>query len=292
VAARSAADNSVNILSIQSWVAYGHVGNASAMFPLQRLGAEVWAVNTVQFSNHTGYGSWRGQVFGAELVRDLVTGIEERGALARCDAVLSGYMGEAGIGEAILDAVARARAANPSAMYCCDPVIGDVGRGVFVRPGIPEFLRDRSLPQADIATPNQFELEWLTGAPIGTLAAAKAAVAALQARGPRCVLVTSLHTAETPADAVDMLAAENGSFFRLRTPLLPISVNGAGDAIAALFLFHRLRWKDTRVALASAASSIHGLLSRTAAAGAREILTVAAQDEFVRPSRVFAAEPC
>jgi pyridoxine kinase len=262
------------------------------MFPLQRLGAEVWAVNTVQFSNHTGYGAWRGQVFGAELIRDCVTGIEERGALPRCDAVLSGYMGDAAIGEAILDAVARVKAANGSAMYCCDPVIGDVGRGIFVRPGIPEFMRDRALRAADIVTPNQFELEWLTGRETRTLDAAKAAVAALQARGPRCVLVTSLHVDDTPADAIDMLAAEGGQFWRVRTPLLPLSVNGAGDAIAALFLYHRLRWGEAKTAVSAAASSIHGLLARTAEAGSREILLVAAQAEFANPSRVFTAEAC
>ncbi|MFC0409308.1 pyridoxal kinase PdxY [Roseomonas elaeocarpi] len=282
----------MNILSIQSWVAYGHVGNASAVFPLQRLGAEVWAVNTVQFSNHTGYGTWRGQVFGAELIRDLVAGIAERGVLGSCDAVLSGYMGEAAIGEAILEAVATVRAANPKALYCCDPVIGDTGRGVFVRLGIPEFMRDRAVPLADIITPNQFELEQLSGRTVTTIADAKAAVVALQARGPGCVLVTSLRVEDTPADSIEMLAAEKGHFWRVRTPLLPISINGAGDAIAALFLFHRLRWGDARVAVSSAASSIHGLLSRTAEAGSREILTVAAQDEFIRPSQTFVAEPC
>lgn len=282
----------MNILSIQSWVAYGHVGNASAVFPLQRLGAEVWAVNTVQFSNHTGYGTWRGQVFGADLVRDLVQGIEDRGALPRCDAVLSGYMGDAAIGEAILDAVARVKAANPAALYCCDPVIGDVGRGVFVRPGIPEFMRDRAVPSADIITPNQFELEWLTGHPVTTLAEAKEAVTALQAKGPRCVLVTSLRVAETPEDQIEMLAAEGGGFHRVRTPMLPLSVNGAGDAIAALFLFHRLRSGEPGVALGAAASSIYGLLRRTSEAASREILTVAAQDEFVAPSRVFMPEAC
>lgn len=282
----------LNILSIQSWVSYGHVGNASAVFPLQRLGAEVWAVNTVQFSNHTGYGAWRGSVFGAELIHELVEGIAERGALARCDAVLSGYMGAAEIGEAILAAAARAKAANGAAMYCCDPVIGDVGRGVFVRPGIPDFMRDRAVPAADILTPNQFELEWLTGQQVTTLASAKAAIAALQAKGPRCLLVTSLRTEDTPADAIELLAGEGGEFWRLRTPLLPLSINGAGDAIAALFLFHRLRWGEARVALSAAASSIYGLLRRTADAGSREILTVAAQEEFVTPSRVFRAEPC
>lgn len=282
----------MNILSIQSWVAYGHVGNSSAVFPLQRLGAEVWAVNTVQFSNHTGYGAWRGQVFPESLIRDCVAGIAERGVLGRCDAVLSGYMGDAAIGEAILDAVARVKAANPAAVWCCDPVIGDVGRGVFVRPGIPEFFRDRALPAADIATPNQFELEWLAGGPVRGLAEAKAAVAALQARGPRCVLVTSLRLEDTPADAVDLLAAEAGGFWRLRTPLLPIAVNGAGDAIAALFLLHRLRSGAAAPALSAAASSTWGLLRRTAEAGSREILTVAAQEEFVAPGRVFAAEAC
>ncbi len=288
----SDAGRPLNILSIQSWVSYGHVGNASAVFPLQRLGAEVWAVNTVQFSNHTGYGAWRGSVFGAELIQELVEGIAERGALPRCDAVLSGYMGSAEIGEAILAAAGRAKAANTQAMYCCDPVIGDVGRGIFVRPGIPEFIRDRAAPAADILTPNQFELEWMTGRAVRTLEEAKAAVAALQAKGPRCVLVTSLRTEETPADAIELLAGEGGEFWRLRTPLLPVHVNGAGDAIAALFLFHRLRWGEARVALSAAASSIYGLLRRTAEAGSREILTVAAQEEFVTPSRVFRAEPC
>ncbi|OYW07774.1 MAG: pyridoxal kinase [Rhodospirillales bacterium 12-71-4] len=282
----------LNILSIQSWVAYGHVGNASAVFPLQRLGAEVWALNTVQFSNHTGYGAWRGQVFPASLIEELVQGIAERGALTRCDAVLSGYMGAAEIGAAILSAAAQVKAANPAAMFCCDPVIGDVGRGVFVRPGIPDFMRDRAVPAADILTPNQFELEWLTGATVASLDQAKAAVAALQAKGPRCVLVTSLRVEDTPASAMDMLVGEGGRFHRIRTPLLPISVNGAGDAIAALFLFHRLRWGEPSVALSAAASSIYGLLRRTAEAGSREILTVAAQEEFVTPSRVFRAEAC
>jgi pyridoxine kinase len=282
----------VNILSIQSWVAYGHVGNASAVFPLQRLGAEVWAIHTVQFSNHTGYGAWRGQVLPATLIGDCVEGIAERGVLPGCDAVLTGYVGDAATGEAILGAVARVKEANPAALWCCDPVIGDVGRGVFVRPGIPEFFRDRALALADIVTPNQFELEWLTGGPVATLAAAKAAVAALQARGPRCVLVTSLGTAETPPDSLDLLAAEGGEAWRLRTPLLPISVNGAGDAIAALFLFHRLRSGSARIALEQAAASIHGLLRRTAAAGSRELLTVAAQEEFVAPGQLFQAEPC
>jgi pyridoxine kinase len=280
----------MNILSIQSHVAYGHVGNASAVFPMQRLGHEVWAINTVQFSNHTGYGAWRGPVFPADAIRDVVTGVEERGVLPSCDGVLSGYMGDAQIGEAILNAFAQVKTSNPKALYCCDPVIGDVGRGIFVRPGIPEFMRDRAMPAADVATPNQFELEWMTGVEIGGLGAAKAAVAALRALGPRVVLLTSLKTPETPQDSIDMLAADGEGAWILRTPLLPVSVNGAGDAIAALFFVHLLETGSAAEALSKAASSVYGLLKRTSEAGSREILTVAAQEEFVSPSRVFSAE--
>jgi pyridoxine kinase len=285
----------MNILSMQSWVAYGHVGNAAAAFPLQRLGVEVWAVNTVQFSNHTGYGAWTGQVFTGEQIASIIDGIAARGVLPGCAAVLSGYMGDHGIGTAILDAVARVRAANPAAVYCCDPVIGDDGRGVFVRPGIPEFMRDRALPEADLTTPNLFELEHLTGQAARTLAAAKQAVRRLQASmradGPRGVLVTSLRTEATPDDAIDMLAAEGGNFHLLRTPLLALDVNGAGDALAALYLYHRLATGSAGAALSVAGSSIHGVLRRTAAARSREILMVAAQEEFVRPSVAYAAVP-
>ena len=280
----------MNILSIQSWVAYGHVGNASAVFPLQRLGAEVWAVNTVQFSNHTGYGAWRGQVFGAELVRDLVQGIAERGVLGNCDSVLSGYMGDAAIGEAVLEAVGRVREANTGATYCCDPVIGDVGRGVFVRPGIEELMREVAVPAADVVTPNHYELDLLAGTTTRSLASVKDAVAAVQQLGPRVVLTTSLDAEDTPDDAVDLLASEGGRHFRVRTPKLDVAVNGAGDAIAALFLAHLLRTRSPAEALGAAASSVFGLLARTEAAGSREILLVAAQDEYVSPSRTFAVE--
>ncbi|TXN06479.1 pyridoxal kinase PdxY [Methylobacterium sp. WL103] len=280
----------MNILSIQSHVAYGHVGNASAVFPMQRLGVEVWPIHTVQFSNHTGYGAWRGRVFDGPAVEDLVAGIRERGVLGSCDGVLSGYMGSADIGTAILGAVAAVRAENPRALYACDPVIGDIGRGVYVRPGIAEFMADRAVPAADILTPNQFELDLLTGLTSGTLADAKRAVAALQARGPRVVLVTSLATDATPADAIDMLAGEGGTFWRVRTPRLDLSVNGAGDCIAALFLVHYARTRSAALALGMAAASVHGILRRTLAEGSREILTVAAQDEFVAPTETFPVE--
>jgi len=280
----------MNILSIQSHVAYGHVGNASAVFPMQRLGCEVWPVHTVQFSNHTGYGAWTGRVFDGPAIEDIIDGIAQRGVLGRCDAVLSGYMGSSDIGNAVLSAVKRVREANPAALYACDPVIGDVGRGVFVRPGIPEFMRDQAIPVAYLITPNQFELDYLAGMQSSTLATAKQAVQRVQAMGPRVVLVTSLHTEDTPDDSIDLLTGEDGAFWRVRTPKLSVHVNGAGDAITALFLVHYLRSRSAPTALAEAAASIFGLLKRTEEAGSREILTVAAQDEFVSPTQRFEVE--
>ena len=281
----------MNILSIQSHVAYGHVGNASAVFPMQRLGVEVWPIHTVQFSNHTGYGSWKGRVFDGDSIDEIVDGIADRGVLPSCDGVLSGYMGSADIGHAILSAVERVRAANPAAVYCCDPVIGDVGRGVFVRPGIPEFIREQAVPAADILTPNQFELELLTDIEVRTIGDAHRAVDVLRDAGPKVVLVTSLVTEETPADSIDLMAADAKGAFRVRTPRLDVDVNGAGDAIAALFMVHYMRDRSAASALAKASASIYGLLKRTREAGSREILTVAAQDEFVAPTHQFAPEP-
>ena len=280
----------MNLLSIQSHVVYGHVGNSAAVFPLQRMGVEVWPIHTVQFSNHTGYGEWKGRVFDAALIRELVGGVEKHGVLSECDGVLSGYMGGADIGAAILDAVATVKRANPSAKYCCDPVIGDVGRGVFVREGIPEFIKTKAVPAADVVTPNQFELDYLCGRASKTLADALGAVKTVQALGPRAVLVTSLHVDDTPDGSIDMLAADETGRFRLRTPKLPLMVNGAGDAVAALFFAHYLRSGKIDEALARAGSAIFGVLAKTAELGAPEIQLIAAQQEIVEPSKLFAAE--
>jgi pyridoxine kinase len=281
----------MNILSIQSHVAYGHVGNSAAVFPLQRIGVEVWPVHTVQFSNHTGYGAWRGRAFSGEAIRAVIEGIDERGVLGECDGVISGYLGSADIGEAVVDTVGRVKGANPAARYCCDPVIGDVGRGVFVRRGVPELIRERTLPIADFATPNQFELDFLTVRTTTTLAEALAAIDALHALGPRVVLVTSLRVDDTPADAFDLVASDGIERFRLRTPLLPLTINGAGDLIAALFFAHHLSTGSAAEALSLAASSLFGVLSRTAEQGSREMLLVEAQQEFVTPRRIFKARP-
>jgi pyridoxine kinase len=280
----------MNILSIQSHVAYGHVGNDAAVFALQRMGVEVWPIHTVQFSNHTGYGDWKGDVFDAGMIDEVMAGIAQRGVLGNCDGILSGYMGSVEIGAAILAAAAAVKRANPAAQYCCDPVIGDVGRGIFVRDGIPDLMKNQAVPAADVITPNQFELDCLSGRVSKTLRQARDAMNALHDLGPRAILVTSLHTDETPADSIDLLASGASGCFALRTPRLPLAVNGAGDAIAALFFAHYLRGGDVGEALSRSASSIFGILARTARENAREIQLVAAQDEIVAPTRVFKAE--
>ncbi len=280
----------MNLLSIQSHVAYGHVGNSAAVFPLQRMGVDVWPIHTVQFSNHTGYGDWQGRALDAGAIRDLVAGIRQRQVLGECDGVLSGYIGSADIGAAILDAVDTVKKANPSAQYCCDPVIGDVGRGVFVLEGVAGFIRDKAVRAADVLTPNQFELDFIAGRDCTTLGDVLESVKAVHALGPRVILVTSLHTDDTPQDAIDLLVSDGKGRFRLRTPRLDMVVNGAGDAIAALFFAHFLRTGKIDVALSNAASAIFGVLTKTAEAGAREMQLVTAQQEIVEPGQVFEAK--
>jgi pyridoxine kinase len=279
----------VNILSVQSSVAYGHVGNSAAVFPLQRIGVEVWAVNTVHFSNHTGYGKWRGAVLPVEVVRDVLEGIEERGLLPVCDGVLSGYLGDAELGEVILVVYHRIKQLNPKATYCLDPVMGDVGRGFFVRPGIPEFMRDRAMAAATVITPNQFELEFLSACTVRDFQTTLRAVKTLQERGPSTVLVTSLCRADGRNDEIEVLACDYDSAWVIATPKLPIVVNGAGDTTAALFYAHWLRTQSIRLALELTVNAVFAVLERTAQTAAREIQLVAAQDAIASPPTRFSA---
>ncbi len=278
------------ILSIQSSVAYGHVGNSAAVFPLQRLGVEVWPVHTVHFSNHTGYGAWRGPLMAPEDVREVVTGIEEREALHDVDAVLSGYQGGEQIGEVILDAVARTKAANPAAIYACDPVMGNAASGCFVHPAIPVLLRERVVPHADVITPNQFELGVLTETEPADLGSTLASVDAARAMGPSTVLVTSVLRPDRPADTIEMLAVDGDAAWIVQTPHLPLTANGSGDVTAALFTAHLLDTGDSGVALGRTASSVFDLLARTHESGRRELQLVQSQDALAHPRMQFEVE--
>ena len=277
------------VLSVQSHVAYGHVGNCAAVFPLQRMGFEVWAVNTVQFSNHTGYGTWKGQADSVENIQDILLGVEERGAFARTRAVVSGYLGDPRLGSVLLDTVKRIRAARPGAVYCCDPVMGDVGRGFFVRPGIPEFFRDQALPSADIVTPNSFELAWLASQPIDNLEDALAGAAKLRAAGPSLVVVTSLELAGS-GEEILVLADTGAGSWLVRTPKLPLDVNGTGDATTALVLGNYLMGADVPSILQRSVSAMYELVRLTLDQASREIELVAAQDAYMNPPSLFPVE--
>ncbi len=274
------------ILSIQSHVAFGHAGNSAAVFPLQRLGHDVYPVITVTFSNHTGYGATRGPLIPPDDVAQVLLGVAERGALPGVDAVLSGYLGAEPMGAVVLDAVARVKAANPAAVYCCDPVMGDVGRGFFVGPGIPEYLRDEVVPRADLVTPNQFELEFLAGRPVRTQIDLLDAVATVRASGPATVLVTSVLTDDTPPGSIQMACVCDDGGWLVTTPMLDMAVRGGGDATAAIFLAHMLA-DGPQAALSRTAATMYAVLEATHRGGYVEMRLVAEQESIAHPDERF-----
>ncbi|PVE69733.1 pyridoxal kinase PdxY [Microbacterium testaceum] len=277
----------MKVLSIQSAVAYGHVGNSAAVFPLQRIGVEVLPVYTVTFSNHTGYGAWRGPLISPADVAEVIAGIEDRGVFPEIDVVLSGYQGGEGIGDVIIDAVARVKKANPDAVYACDPVMGNAKSGCFVAPAIPELLRERVVPVADIITPNQFELGFLTGTEPGSIESTLASADMVRARGPRTVLVTSVERPDREADTIEMMVVDDAGAWIVQTPLIPMKANGSGDVTAALFTAHYRRTNDAADALARTASSVFDLLSNTYDAGSRELRLIESQEAYAHPRLQF-----
>ena len=287
----------MTVISIQSQVAYGHVGNSAAVFPLQMHGIDVIAVPTTLLSNRPGYPTIRGRVLDAQLVADLLLGVEERGALDTCRMILSGYLGSPEIAAVVADFVQRAKARNPALLYCCDPVLGDRDRGLFVQADIPPLVRDRLCRLADIITPNHFEFEWLCGAKVTTTDQAIAQAQALLARGPSTIVVTSAELADVPHGQIETLAVERSKerfeelskAWRVRTPKLPISPSGTGDLFAALFVAARLQEKRTPGALGHAASAIFAVLERTAISGTEEMRIIECAELLTRPKRRFDA---
>ncbi|WP_430646340.1 pyridoxal kinase PdxY [Agromyces sp. GXS1127] len=277
----------MKVLSIQSAVAYGHVGNSAAVFPMQRIGVEVMPVYTVNFSNHTGYGAWRGPLIAPDDVREVIAGIEDRGAFPKVDVILSGYQGSEGIADVILDAVARIKAANPEAIYSCDPVMGNAKSGCFVAPAIPILLRDRVVPAADLITPNQFELGYLTGTEPGSLESTLESIDLARAMGPRTVLVTSVERPDREEGTIEMLAVDDRGAWIVQTPMLPMKANGSGDVTAALFTAHYRRTGDAADALARTASSVFDLLTTTHESGERELQLVESQEAYANPRMQF-----
>lgn len=282
------------ILSMQSHVAYGYVGNRAAVFPLQRLGHEVTVINTVQFSNHTGYGSWTGDIMSIEHINKIFEGLEQRGVFKETDAVLTGYLGDAALGEILIKWLDHIKQQNPKVIYCCDPVMGDVGRGIFVKPGVPEFFKNQAVKHATILTPNQFELELLTNIPINTLEDAKRACNILHDQGAKIILVTSLTRSDADSETIEMLVHTKDEAYLIATPRLPLPIpaNGSGDTTAALFLARYLETKDLKQSLELTANSIFAVFKATFDAKRRELNLIAAQDELANPSMRFHATIC
>ncbi|MCA0379982.1 MAG: pyridoxal kinase PdxY [Actinobacteria bacterium] len=277
----------MRILSIQSSVSYGHVGNSAAVFPLQRIGHEVMPIYTVMFSNHTGYGEWGGPLLTGDNVRDVVRGIDARGGLNDVELVLSGYQGGNDIGDAILDAVALVKQRNPAAIYACDPVLGSASSGCFVAPEVQSLIRDRVVPKADLITPNQFELGFLTGTDPHTLEETLTSVELVRAQGPQTVLVTSVLRPDRPEGTIEMLAVTNDGAWLVQTPQLPFKANGSGDVTAALFSAQLRGSGDAASALGRTAASVFELLENTLNSGQRELQLIESQEAYVSPKHSF-----
>jgi pyridoxine kinase len=289
MSAVAAIQESMSVISIQSQVAYGHVGNSAAVFPMQMHGIDVIAVPTTLLSNRPGYPTIRGRILDAQLVADLLLGIEERGAVDDCRMILSGYLGSPEIAEVVADFVARAKQRNPRLIYCCDPVLGDRDRGLFVTADIPPLVRDKLCPLANVITPNHFEFEWLRGATATTMAEVIEDAQALAATGPSTIVVTSAELADTQPGTVETIAIERASAWRVRTPRVPISPSGTGDLFASLLVSALVRGSNTPDALSHAASAAFAVLEHTAASGSHEMRIVEAAHALVNPPRRFDA---
>ena len=262
----------MNVLSIQSEVVFGHVGQGAARFALQRLGHEVWALPTVLYSSHAGYPHVQGDVTPTHLLRRLLDGLSANGWLSRCDAVLSGYLGDAEQADVVAEAVLRVKRANPKAIYCLDPVLGDNGRA-YARIGIAEAMARHLLPLADIVTPNAFELLQLSALPV---TGPVDAIAAAQRLGRPLVLVTSVPQG---AGRIGALAVSRTERWFASTPLLQEVPHGAGDLLAALFLAEQMSGSSVADALRRSVARIFRILA--ASRGCTELQLIAEQNALL-----------
>jgi pyridoxine kinase len=281
-----------NVLSIQSHVVFGHAGNSAAVFPMRRLGVNVWPLDTVQFSNHTQYGHWSGSgsAIGPEQMIDLVEGIGAIGVLPRCDAVLSGYLGAPDQAQAVIDIVRAVKAANPHARYFCDPVMG-TANGCRVEPGIEEFLVANMPEVADAMMPNHSELQRLVGREIETVEEAVEACRQLLRRGPKVILVKHLLDRNSLADRFNMLVVTKQEAWVGQRPLYPFARQpvGVGDVTSAVFVARQMLGDSLRPAFEHTLAAVNAVVKATYDAGRYELEIVAAQDQIARPREWFDA---
>lgn len=277
------------ILSIQSHVVYGHAGNSSAVFPMQRMGFEVAALHTVQFSNHTGYGDWKGQVFDSSLIANCVEGLKDRDVLKDMQAMVSGYLGSPETAAVIAKAADDVKQANPTAIYCADPVMGDFGRNVYVHKDIPDVIKSDIIPKADILTPNHFEAELLTNLEITDESSALNAMEKLQNMGSKTVALTSFTPNKVEDNTIRAIIKDSDEAWLFEAPKVQLKREpvGTGDCFAALLLAHSLKGRSIKEALELTATGVWDILELTRKARSWEIRTIAAQDAFVRPRLRF-----
>ncbi|AKJ42235.1 pyridoxal kinase PdxY [Pragia fontium] len=281
-----------NILSIQSHVVYGHAGNSAAEFPMRRMGVNVWPLNTVQFSNHTQYRQWEGCVMPASHLTDIVRGISEINQLSRCDVVLSGYIGSPEQGKSILEVVAEVKAANPKALYFCDPVMGHPEKGCIVAPGVSEFFCNEALPVSDMMAPNLLELEILSGKTITTVDEVVSAARELCKKGPKVILVKHLSRAGYRADCFEMALVTPDEAWHINRPLVdfgPRQPVGVGDITSGLLLVNLLLEKSLPEALEHVTAAVYEVMLETQRRGEYELQLVAAQEKMVNPEHHFPA---
>ncbi|MCD8338810.1 MAG: pyridoxal kinase PdxY [Burkholderiales bacterium] len=281
------------IITIQSHVAYGYVGNTAAVFPLQLLGFSPIVINTVQFSNHTNHKTTRGMVFTEEHIRDIILGIRERGLMGKCEGLLSGYLGDASIGQVILDLAKEIKTANPKAVWCCDPVIGDTDSGIFVKPGIPEFMKENFLKGlAELTTPNQFELELLSGVKLESREhAVQVSREVFISKGCHAVFVTSLRTPDVPSDSIETLAVTHDRAWTVLTPFLPQdpTPKGQGDVFAAVAFGNFLLHRNIPQALEHAVSTLYALVNATPLGGL-DLPLIDERQQILKPTILFKAK--
>jgi pyridoxine kinase len=280
-----------HLLAIQSHVVFGHAGNSAAVFPMQRVGVNVWPLNTVQFSNHTQYGQWTGEVLAPEQIPALVDGIATIGELGNCDAVLSGYLGSAAQGRAILTGVVRIKAVNPNALYLCDPVMGHPEKGCIVPAEVSDFLLDEAVAVADVLCPNQLELDSFCGRRAESLEDCVAMARSLLARGPKAVLVKHLAYPGRKAEDFEMLLVTAEGSWHLQRPLLAFARQpvGVGDLTSGLFLARVLLGDSWVAAFEFTAAAVHEVLLETQACTSYELELVRAQDRIMHPRVRFEA---
>ncbi len=283
-----------HVLSIQSHVVWGHAGNSASTLPMQRMGINVNPIHTVHFSNHTGYGHFLGEIMPPSLITDSVQGLEDNGFIHNVNAVLSGYTASPLVGETIANAVQKVRKHNASVIYCCDPVLGDVGRGIYVRDGVADMVKHTLVPIADIITPNHFEAEFLAGHALDNVEKALQFCDSIIANGTSRVVITSFEGGSTPSGTIQCIAADKHGKYILTKPKVTTgykeNFTGSGDIFTSIFLASTLQGKTTAEALEHTASAVHAIYEVTAKSGNHELDLIAAQDHIPHPPTIFSAE--